>query len=173
MIKVLGIDPGSHRTGWGVVLGDGSRLSHLASGVLRGGEGELPARLCAIADGLEQLLREHRPDAVAIETVFHAKNSQSAIALGQARGAALLVVARAGAAVHEYTAGQIKQATTGRGRADKEQVAQMVAVILGMSGARFSALDVTDALAAAICHAQLHATPTSAFLQRAMAGAKR
>jgi crossover junction endodeoxyribonuclease RuvC len=168
MITVLGIDPGSHKTGWGVVVGDGSRLTHVASGIIVGGAGELPARLCAIADGLEDLLRRHTPNAVSVETIFHAKNSQSAIALGQARGVALLVAARAGAQVFEYTAGQIKQATTGRGRADKEQVAQMVSVILGVRD--FAALDASDALAAAICHAQMHATPTAAFLREAMRG---
>jgi crossover junction endodeoxyribonuclease RuvC len=166
MTRVLGIDPGSHMTGWGLVEGSGSRLAHLGSGVIAGGKGELASRLCAIADGLEALMRLDRPDAVSVETIFFAKNSQSAIALGQARGVALLVAARAGAQIFEYTAGQIKQATTGRGRADKEQVAQMVAMILGLGSQGFAAPDASDALAAAICHANLYSTPTAAFLRK-------
>jgi len=170
-MRVLGIDPGSHRTGWGVVDAAGSRFSHVASGVVAAHGESTAARLAAIYDGLESVLREHAPDAVAVETVFHAKNSQSALVLGQARGVALLCAARAGASVHEYTAGQIKQAATGRGRADKEQVQRMVTMILGLAGPM--PLDATDALAAALCHAQMHATPTAAALERAQTAARQ
>ncbi len=161
-MKVLGIDPGSHRTGWGVVASDGGRLVHVASGVVHGRGETTTERLRAIADGLDEVLRAHAPDAVAVETVFHADNAQSALVLGQARGVALLCASRAGAEVFEYTAGQIKQAATGRGRADKEQVQAMVRLILGLGGAM--ALDTSDALAAAICHAQTRLTPQAAFL---------
>ncbi len=168
---VLGIDPGSHRTGWGVVWCEGSVLRHLASGILSGEGDTLSARLCAIADALDVLLARHQPEAVAVETIFHAKNSQSALLLGHARGVALLSAARAGAQVFEYTAGQIKQATVGRGRADKEQVRTMVRAILGLQGPL--GLDASDALAAAICHAQLYATPTAMWLQEARRALKR
>lgn len=170
-MKVLGIDPGSHRTGWGIVLCEGSRLSHVASGVVTARAEALAERLLSIADGLEALLAAHRPEAVAVETVFFAKNSQSALALGQARGVALLCAARAGLPVFEYTAGQIKQATTGRGRADKQQVQAMLGALLGVGEGM--ALDESDALAAAICHAQLYATPAARFLREAQAESRR
>jgi len=103
------------------------------------------------------------PEAVSVETVFHAKNAQSALVLGQARGVALLCAAQAGAPVFEYTAGQIKLAATGRGRAEKEQVQTMVRLVLGIDEAL--ALDASDALAAALCHAQTTLTPQAAFLR--------
>src|SRR6476646_5052663 len=129
-MRVLGIDPGSHKTGWGVVAGEASRLTHIASGLVSAPAGPLAERLLAIAQGLEGLFAAHAPEAVSVETVFFAKNSQSALALGQARGVALLCAAQAGLPVFEYTAGQIKQATTGRGRADKQQVRAMLGAIL-------------------------------------------
>ncbi len=171
-MKVLGIDPGSHRTGWGVVASDGGRLVHVASGVVHGRGETTTERLRAIADGLDEVLRAHAPDAVAVETVFHAENAQSALVLGQARGVALLCASRAGAEVFEYTAGQIKQAATGRGRAEKEQVQEMVRLILGL-GADTMALDTSDALAAAICHAQMCATPQAELLRRVAASKRR
>ena len=161
-MRVLGIDPGSHRTGWGMLSAEGNHLVHLASGVILARGGTTADRLLTIADGIDAVLRNHAPEAVAIETVFHAKNSQSALVLGQARGVALLCAARSGATVHEYTAGQIKQAVSGRGRAEKEQVQAMVCLILGLAGPM--ALDTSDALAAAICHAQTRVTPQAAFL---------
>ncbi len=170
-MRVLGIDPGSHRTGWGVVELSGSRLSHVASGLVAVPDGELYERLLGIAEGLEAVLAAHAPDAASVETVFFAKNSQSALQLGQARGVALLCAARAGVRVFEYTAGQIKQATTGRGRADKEQVRAMLGAILGMREPM--ALDTSDALAAAICHAQMHGTPLAAALREAERAARR
>jgi crossover junction endodeoxyribonuclease RuvC len=170
---VLGIDPGSHRTGWGVVQVDGNRLTHLGSGVVHGDADAMPARLANLADGLDAMLAKFRPTVLAIESIFHAKNSQSALILGHARGIAVLCAVRAGLSVFEYTPGQIKQATTGRGRAEKEQVQQMVRIILGLSGTVELILDQSDALAAAICHAQLHGTTTSGKWQAAIAEAKR
>lgn len=162
-MRVLGIDPGSHRTGWGIVDVQGSRVIYVASGLVAAGEGNLAVRLCRIAEGLEDVMRQHAPKAASVETVFFAKNSQSALALGQARGVALLVAQRNGADVHEYTAGQIKQATVGRGRAEKEQVRDMVSLLLGLRD-KTMALDTSDALAAAICHAHMAATPTAQWL---------
>lgn len=151
---VLGIDPGSHRTGWGLLRAEGSRLGFVEAGVIRTGDGELPARLLTLGEALDALLATHRPAAIAVENIFHAKNAQSALLLGQARGVALLCAARSGATVCEYTPGEIKQATTGRGRADKEQVQQMVRLILGVPREQALALDASDALAVALCHAQ-------------------
>lgn len=168
---VLGIDPGSHRTGWGVISYEGSRLSHLGSGIIEARGEALADRLLMIADGLDHVLREHRPSAVSIENIFHAKNSQSALRLGHARGVALLCAVRAAVPVFEYTAGQIKQATTGRGRAEKEQVQAMVKLLLG--DIAFAGLDASDALAAAICHAQMHGTPTAQKLRTATTAARR
>jgi len=165
-MKVLGIDPGSHRTGWGVIAAEGSRLAHEGSGVIMAGDGGLAERLVRIADGLDEVLARFRPDAAAIETIFHANNSQSALILGQARGVAIVCAVRGGAELFEYTAGQIKQATVGRGRADKTQVQQMVRLILGLD-THTMVLDTSDALAAAICHAQMYATPTAVFLRNA------
>ena len=163
-MRVLGIDPGSHVTGWGVVEAVGSRMLHVASGVIRAPHEALVARLLAIADALDALLAEHQPQAVSVETVFHSVNAQSAIKLGQARGAALLCAGRFGAPVFEYTAGQIKQAVTGRGRAEKAQVQTMIRLLLGLSEAM--PFDASDALAAAMCHAQMHGTPAAQWLRQ-------
>ena len=150
---VLGIDPGSHCTGWGVIESDGRTLRHLASGAIVAQGESLAARLLSIATGLEAVMTRYLPHAVAVESIFHAKNSHSALQLGHARGVALLVAARAGASVHEYNPTQIKQTLTGRGRADKEQVQKMVRTILGPVGE--ARLDASDALAAAICHTEM------------------
>ena len=148
---VLGIDPGSHTTGWGVVRSVPGKLHHVASGVIAA-RGDIPERLRQIADGLDALLVEHGPAQVSIESLYHHKNSQSALKLGQARGVALLSVARCGADLFEYAPAEIKRAATGNGRAPKELVARMVRMILGYHGEL--PLDASDALAAAICHAQ-------------------
>ena len=160
--RVLGIDPGSHRTGWGVVSLQGSRLLHVASGTIHAGEGSLAMRLRIIGDVLDQVLLEHRPTVMAVETVFHARNAKSALQLGHARGVALLSAARRDLTVFEYTAGQIKQACTGRGRADKDQVQQMVQIVLGVREPM--GLDTSDALAAAICHAHMASSAVTELL---------
>ncbi|HSI05101.1 MAG: crossover junction endodeoxyribonuclease RuvC [Myxococcota bacterium] len=169
---VLGIDPGSHRTGWGVVQVNGNRLLHVASGVVHGDSDSLPKRLANLADGLDAMLGKYRPEVLSIESIFHAKNSQSALQLGHARGIAVLCAVRAGLSVFEYTPGQIKQATTGRGRAEKEQVQEMVRIILGIAPNVELILDQSDALAAAVCHAQLHGSASGKW-QAAIAEAKR
>ncbi len=168
-MKVLGIDPGSYRTGWGVVVRRGSALLHVASGVVVVGRTGLSERLTRIADALDALVRKHAPDAVAVEAVFHAKNARSALQLGHARGVAILCAGRAGLPVFEYPAAQIKQVAAGHGGADKVQVQAMVRVVLGAVGPL--SLDASDALACAICHAYMYASPTARLLRSALKGA--
>lgn len=150
-MRVLGIDPGSRYCGYGVVEdAGGTRVRHLAHGVLRLGEGRsIEDRLRELHDGLTQALRDHRPAIVAIEDVFHAKNARSALVLGEARGVALLAAAQSGAKVRSFAPTVIKQAVTGTGRAEKEQVGRMVSALLGI--VIEDRLDASDALAAAIC----------------------
>ena len=163
-MRVLGIDPGSLHMGWGVVDAHGSTLRHVASGTLHAPDNALFKRLRFMADWLDQIIAQYQPQAAAVEMVFHAKNSKSALTLGHARGVALLCVARSAAGVFEYSAGQIKQAVTGRGRADKDQVQTMVRLLLGLRDDTM-AHDTSDALAAAICHHNM-STGAAGFLQR-------
>jgi crossover junction endodeoxyribonuclease RuvC len=153
---VLGIDPGTVITGWGVVESVGSCLHHLAHGTIvtsgAAGHGE---RLSRIYQGIEQAIAQFEPDIISLEKVFFARNAQSALKLGQARGVALLAAAHRGLVVHEYAAAEIKSAVVGYGQATKEQVQRMVASLLHLSGKM--AADAADALAAAICH--LHHEP--------------
>lgn len=153
MLRVLGIDPGSRNLGWGIVEMHGSRALHIGSGTLQARQPAFVPRMCQLITGLEAVVAQYAPCAAAVETVFTAKNMHSALVLGQARGAILVTLARAGLGIHEYTPMQIKQAATGRGRADKMQVQQMVRLLLGL-GAQPIELDTSDALAAALCHAQ-------------------
>lgn len=162
---VLGIDPGSHRTGWGLVETRGNALRYIDSGTIAAGGASLSKRLLSIADSLDEILRRHAPNRVCVEAVFHHKNSQSALRLGHARGVILLCAARAGREVHEYTPAEIKRAVTGSGRADKEQVQRMVRLLLGCEGEL--GFDASDALAAAIC--LLHASPADALVQAQLA----
>lgn len=148
-MRVLGIDPGSRHTGYGVVEANGSSFRLLACGTLSPGDGlPLAVRLATIHAGLVDVLRRTTPDAVSVEDVFHAVNARSALILGQARGAAL--AAAAGVDVHEYAAAEIKKAVTGNGRAQKEQVSRMVGMLLGTTVPGDE--HACDALAAAICH---------------------
>jgi crossover junction endodeoxyribonuclease RuvC len=149
--RILGIDPGLQRTGFGVIDVQGGRLEHVASGVLRIPVDMLSVRLLAICEGLAAVIAEHHPDEAAIEKVFVNVNPQSTLLLGQARGAAISAAAQAGLAVHEYTAQHVKQAATGYGAAEKAQVQKMVRTLLGL--AKAPAADAADALACAICHA--------------------
>lgn len=150
-MRVLGIDPGSRYCGFGVVEdAGGTRVRHLGHGVLAIGEaGSIEDRLCALHDQLGRELRAHRPDVVAVEEVYFAKNARSALILGQARGVALLAAAQSGARVRSFPASVIKQAVTGTGRAEKEQVGRMVNLLLGITVQ--VRIDASDALAAAIC----------------------
>ena len=149
----MGIDPGSHKLGWGVLECVGSRLTHIASGTLKAPAGPLAERLLHLHRELAGHLTTYRPQVAAVETMYHAKNTQSVFVLAQARGAALLALAQAGLAVNEYSPSQIKQAATGRGNSDKEQVRAMVERLLQLN-IRPLGQDQSDALACALCHAQ-------------------
>jgi crossover junction endodeoxyribonuclease RuvC len=150
-IRILGIDPGSKITGFGVIDKVGSRLDYVTSGCIRTGVDDLPGRVKAIFEGLREVIATQRPDQVAVEKVFVNVNPQATLMLGQARGAAICAVVDAGLEVAEYTALQVKQAVVGRGHADKAQVQHMVIRLLKLPGA--PSADAADALACAICHA--------------------
>jgi crossover junction endodeoxyribonuclease RuvC len=149
--RILGIDPGLTRTGWGVIESEGNRLRHVAHGVITSDPAdELSARLSAIYSELATLIVTWQPEEAAVEEVFVNKNPGSTLKLGMARGVALLAPAMAGLTVGEYAANLVKKSVVGSGHADKTQVAMMVAVLL--PGAKAKA-DAADALAVAICHA--------------------
>lgn len=150
-LRILGIDPGLNRTGYGVVEVNATQLSCVAAGVVRVPPGELHERLGTILRGLCDVIRDTQPTVVTVEKVFVNVNPQSTLLLGQARGAAICAAASTGLVVHEYAALQIKQAVVGFGQADKKQVQLMVQRLLGL--ARAPASDAADALACAICHA--------------------
>jgi crossover junction endodeoxyribonuclease RuvC len=149
-VRILGIDPGSRRMGFGVIECKGSNSTQLAHGCVVAGTGSLNERLRQIFDGVQSLVDRYSPDEVAIERVFLNRNVDSALKLGQARGAALCAVPRA-VPVFEYAPRAIKLAVVGFGAAEKEQVAHMIRALLGMQG-RIPA-DASDALAIALCHA--------------------
>ena len=151
-MKIFGIDPGSERTGYGCVERSGSRHHLVLCGSLSApSTATFPERLQHIHDGLTALLAECRPDCVAVENIFHARNVRSALKLGHARGVALLAASAAGLTVYEYAPAEIKRAVVGYGRAEKPQIQQMVKLLLGLEAAP-SPHDVADALAVAICH---------------------
>jgi crossover junction endodeoxyribonuclease RuvC len=149
--RILGIDPGSRITGFGLIETSGSRNRCLAHDVIRLGEGPLPGRLLALMRALRGLCAELRPDEVAIEQVFVCRNTASALVLGEARGVAVCAVAEAGLPLHEYAPASIKQAITGSGRAEKPQIQRMVRALLNLPAA--PSADAADALACALCHA--------------------
>ena len=164
MSRVLGIDPGLRRTGWGVIETVGNRLRHVGHGVIgTDAEASVPERLCSLHEGLSEIVARYAPDEAAVEETFLNRNPESTLKLGLARGVALLAPAQAGLPVHEYAANRIKKALVGAGHADKEQVALMVRHLL--PGVGDASADATDALAAAICHA--HAAGTHARWQPA------
>lgn len=151
MSIILGVDPGSVKTGFGLIRWEGNTPSYLSSGVIRLPAGPLPARLKIIFDCISTLISEHQPDEVAVEEVFMAKSAGSALKLGQARGAAVAACVSRDLPVAEYTARQIKQSVVGTGAASKEQVQHMVKVLLSLPAAPQE--DAADALATALCHA--------------------
>ena len=155
-IRVLGIDPGSQRTGFGIVDAAGSRLTYVASGVIRTGQGDFAARLCEIFRCVKTVVAQYQPREIAIERVFVNRNPDSALKLGQARGAAICGTADAQAEVFEYATRQIKQAVVGSGSAEKAQVQLMMKNILKLDGPLSA--DAADALAIAICHIHTAAT---------------
>lgn len=151
-IRIIGIDPGLRRTGWGVVESLGSRLSFVAAGTIRVAETALLAdRLCAIHDALVLVVEKFVPDEAAVEATFVNRDAAATLKLGQARGVALLVPARAGIRVAEYAPNAVKKAVVGAGHAEKGQIRMMVQVLLPR--AEFDGDDSADALAVAICHA--------------------
>ena len=153
MTTVLGLDPGTRHFGWGVVRKAGTRLTHVAHGIIHAsGDAPLAERLVAIEAALVDVVRAHAPDEASIESLFFAKDAQAAAKLGHARGVALLVVARSGLAAFEYAPARVKRTVAGAGRADKAQVAQMVRVMLGLREA--PPADAADALAIAVTHLQ-------------------
>lgn len=147
---VLGVDPGSRQTGFGVVRGEGERLLHLASGGIRvGSRPPLETRLRQIYDALTELVRLHQPQALALEEIFLAANVQTAFTLGQVRGVVLLVAAQAAVPIYQYPPVMVKKAVVGYGRATKAQVQLMVAHLLGLKVTNEHA---ADALAVGMCH---------------------
>lgn len=153
MTRILGIDPGSRHTGYGLVEHKGNKVTFLHCGTLHLATGEVPARLGAIFAGLSEVLAAWQPDEVSIEKVFMARNADSALKLGQARGAAITAAVHAGLPVFEYSARQVKQAVVGKGGAEKDQVAQMICYLLKLD--KKPQADAADALAIAVCHAHM------------------
>ncbi|MFO1128327.1 MAG: crossover junction endodeoxyribonuclease RuvC [Rhodospirillales bacterium] len=167
-MRVIGIDPGLGTTGWGVIETTGTRLRHVGDGVVVSDSGRsLAARLLQLAEGLEEVIARYRPDEAAVEETFVNRNAVSTLRLGQARGIALLVPARAGLAVAEYLPNLVKKTVVGVGHAGKPQVQMMVRVLLPQALVRTA--DAADALAVAICHA--HHRQTARRLRQA-AGAE-
>ena len=150
-VRVLGIDPGSQCTGFGLVDVAGARLSYVASGVIRTPHGDFAARLCEIFTCMRSIVAQYRPQEIAIERVFVNRNPDSALKLGQARGAAICGTADGNAEIFEYATRQIKQAVVGSGSAEKAQVQLMMKSLLKLDGP--VSTDAADALAAAVCHA--------------------
>jgi len=167
---IVGVDPGSIRTGYGAIASDGRRHELLESGAVAPSPRiELSERLLLIHQGLRALLRRRRPDVLAVEDLFYAKSARSAIVLGHVRGVALLAGAQAGVRVLSYPPATVKAQVSGFGRAQKQQVALMVGHLLRLEGGMASG-DAADALAVALCAALLEAGPGARVLERAGAG---
>lgn len=154
MAIILGIDPGSRLTGYGVVRQTGQKFEYIASGCIRLTLNDIPDRLKQIFDGISEIIQQTQPDVFAIEQVFMAHNPDSALKLGQARGAAIVAAKNAGLEVFEYSARQVKQAVVGTGAADKTQVQHMIRTLLKLPGNPQA--DAADALAVAMCHGHTH-----------------
>src|SRR6266513_1652150 len=151
-IRILGIDPGLRRTGWGVVAIDGNRLAFLACGsVATDDKAALAVRLLAIHDGLRRVVEDHVPDEAAVEATFVNKDAAATLKLGQARGIAMLVPALAGVPVAEYAPNLVKKTIVGAGHSEKTQIRMMVGVLLPKADPQSE--DAADALAIAVCHA--------------------
>ncbi len=150
-MRVIGVDPGLRRTGWGVVDVAGTRVRHVANGICVSEGAALAARLLSLYRQLEAVVARHAPETAAVEQTFVNKDAAGTLKLGQARAIALLVPAAAGLPVAEYAPNAVKKCVVGVGHADKDQVAHMVA--LQLPGAKFAGADAADALAIALCHA--------------------
>lgn len=156
MSRILGIDPGSRLTGFGVIDETATGYKYVASGCLRIKGDDLPLRLKQIFAGISNIVEEYQPEEMAIEQVFMHKNADSALKLGQARGAAICAVQIFDIPVFEYAARQVKQAVVGRGSADKLQVQHMVKILLAITGEL--QIDASDALGISLCHANFQQT---------------
>jgi crossover junction endodeoxyribonuclease RuvC len=165
-IRIIGIDPGLRRTGWGIVEADGVRLAYVASGLVTSdAEGTLAYRLRELYEGLSAVIARFTPQEAAVEETFVNKDARSTLKLGQARGMALLAPACRGLAVAEYPPNVVKKTVTGTGHGEKRQIMAMVGFLLPK--ARFDSADEADALAIAICHAS-HRQSAQTIAQRAM-----
>jgi crossover junction endodeoxyribonuclease RuvC len=170
-MRILGLDPGLRRTGWGVIEADGNRLRHVAHGVAESDATlTLAERLAQLYDGVAAVIAEHAPAEAAVEETFVNKNPESTLKLGQARGAALVAASRAGLPVAEYATNHVKKSVVGVGHADKTQVAMMVKRLLPGIDAT---ADAADALAVAICHAHNRISAQRMGAGRVAAGAVR
>jgi crossover junction endodeoxyribonuclease RuvC len=166
-IRIIGIDPGLQRTGWGVIETIGTSLKFVGAGTLRSdARTELASRLCQLHDGLSEIIHAMMPHEAAVEQTFVNKDAVATLKLGQARGIALLVPARAGLQVAEYAPKAVKKSVIGVGHGDKAQIRMMVSMLLPK--AKFDSDDAADALAIAICHAHHRG---AIALQRRIAGA--
>lgn len=151
-IIILGVDPGLNKCGWGLVASEGSRLSHIAHGVIKPSQQQqLASRLHDVFEGLSEVIEKYQPNEAAVEETFVNSNARAALALGQARGVAMAAAARRGLLVAEYAPTTIKKAVVGSGAADKTQIAFMVQRLLPTAGAVTA--DAADALGVALCHA--------------------
>jgi len=160
LIRIIGIDPGLRRTGWGVIDSDGVRLVYVASGHVSSDAGEdLAYRLRAIFEGLSSVIASFKPHEAAIEETFVNENARATLKLGQARGMALLAPAVKGLAIAEYTPNLVKKSVVGAGHAEKHQIQAMIGFLLPK--ARFESADEADALAIAICHANHRSSPAA------------
>ncbi len=164
MTRILGIDPGSRITGYGVVESTPRGLRYIASGCIRVKAEDFPERLKQIFDGVSQVIELYQPQQMAIEQVFMHKNADSALKLGQARGAAICATMNQKLPVFEYAARQVKQALVGKGSAEKSQVQHMVKILLSIQGEM--QIDASDALAISLCHC--HYQETAKRLQQAI-----
>ena len=169
LIRILGIDPGSRITGYGIVESDGAETRYVASGCIRISATDFSARLEEVYNGVRGLIEEYDPGQAAIEKVFVHRNADSALKLGQARAAAICGTFGGHLELFEYAARQIKQAVVGKGGADKQQVQHMVKAILSLRG--MPGQDEADALAVAICHA--HSQPLGSLLPSSELSARR
>lgn len=164
-MRVIGIDPGLRNMGWGVVDVEGSRLRYVGCGRVQSGGGDLAARLCVLFEALSGILDRYRPGAAGIEQTFVNRDGAGTLKLGQARGVAVLALARAGVSIGEYAPNAVKKTVVGVGHADKAQVDHMVRMHL--PGAAPASPDAADALAIAICHA--HHAQSAAAMERVRA----
>jgi len=172
-MRILGIDPGSESTGYGIIQSDGSRHSAILFGAIRTAASRpFPERLLKIYTELTDILAREKADVMAIEEIFHAANVQSALRLGHARGVALLVAAQQGLPVFEYSALEVKSAIVGYGRAEKRQVQSMVRFLLGLEEPPVPD-DAADALAVAICHSHRASLQSSLLAKRRRASGRR